>query len=276
MRPALSSLLAGPAALPAFWRQSLATMLQYRGEIALWAVWGVVYPAVAMAMWAAAVRGAPGGREIGGFGPAEFAAYFWLTMVVGHTTTAWDVYEFGYMVQSGALSPKLLRPVLPVWQSVADNLAFKVLTLAVLVPLWAVVVLVSRPSFSTDWRHVAMGVPAVLLAAAINYIWCYNIAMLAFWVTRLEAIGQAWFGAGLFFGGRLAPLEIMPPVIGKIAAALPFKWVTWFPCETIMGKIKPATVAMGLLNQIGWIALGLALFAILWRRGIRRYSAVGA
>lgn len=69
MRAMLGSLLAGPAALPAFWRQSLATMLQYRGEIALWAVWGVVYPAVAMAMWAAAVRGAPGGQEIGGFMP---------------------------------------------------------------------------------------------------------------------------------------------------------------------------------------------------------------
>lgn len=264
------------SAIPAFLRESLATMVQYRGEIVLWAVWGVVYPSVSMAMWSVAVKGSPGGQQIGRYTAGDFAAYFWLTMVVGHIATAWDVYEFGYLVQSGKLSPKLLRPVLPVWQSVSDNLAYKLVSLAVLVPIWSLIVVVVKPHFEADWRHLLVGVPIVFLAAIINYIWCYNVAMLAFWFTRMEAIGQGWFGLGLFFGGRLAPLAIMPGPLRSVASALPFKFVIWFPCEVLMGHQGWGAIWGNILNQVMWIVIGLIVFRLMWRAGVKRYSAVGA
>ena len=271
-----SSLRSVLSALPAFLRESLATMFQYRGEIVLWAVWGVVYPAVSMAMWSVAVKGTADGQQIRGYTPQDFAAYFWLTMVVGHIATAWDVYELGYFVQSGKLSPRLLRPILPVWQSVADNIAYKVVSLGVLVPIWVIVLLVTHPHFGATWQHVLVSVPAIILAAVINYIWCYNLAMLAFWFTRMEAIGQAWFGLGLFFGGRLAPLSIMPRPLQNIASALPFKFVIWFPCEILMGRQKWRTIEGNLANQVVWVLAGLIVFRIVWRAGVKRYSAVGA
>jgi ABC-2 type transport system permease protein len=264
------------SALPAFVRESLATMFQYRGEIILWAIWGVVYPSVSMAMWSVAVKGTPGGTQIGGYDARDFAGYFWLTMVIGHMCTAWDVYELGYFIQSGKLSPRLLRPVLPVWNSVADNVAYKVVSLGVLVPIWLLIVVVTRPHFGADAHQALLAIPAILLAAVINYVWCYNLGMVAFWVTRMDAIGQAWFGAGLFFGGRLAPLSIMPLPLRKIASALPFKWVIWFPSEILMGRLSPRTIWHGMENQFAWAVFGLIVFRLVWRAGVRRYSAVGA
>lgn len=263
-------------AMPAFLRESLATMFQYRGEIVLWAIWGVVYPAVSMAMWSAAVAGTTGGEDIGGYTPRDFAAYFWLTMVIGHVCTAWDVYEFGYLVQSGKLSPKLLRPVLPVWAALADNIAYKLVSLGVLVPIWILIVLVTQPTFGADRYEALVAVPVILLAAMINFIWCYNLAMLAFWLTRMEAIGQAWFGASLFLGGRLAPLEIMPEPLQKIASALPFKFVIWFPSELLLGNLSRRSIPNHMFNQVVWVLVGLIVFRVMWRVGIRRYSAVGA
>ncbi len=263
------------SAMPAYLRQSLAEMFQYRGEIVLWAVWGVVYPLIAMAMWSAAVDGSPDGQTIRGFRPHDFAAYFWLTMVIGHLGTSWDVYEMGYLVQSGAMSPRLLRPILPVWQSVADNLAYKLLTLVILVPIWLVMIWYTQPVFETTTRDLLLGVPVVLMASIINYLWGYNLALLSFRLTRMDAIGQCWFGAGLFFGGRLAPLPIMPEAVQWIANGLPFKWVIWFPCEAVMGRLSAETVYRGMGHQMLWLALGLVAFGWLWRRGVRHYTAVG-
>jgi ABC-2 type transport system permease protein len=262
--------------MPAYLRLSLAVMFQYRGEIFLWAIWGVVYPAVAMAMWSAAVAGSPNGRTIGHFGPHEFAAYFLLTMIIGHVCTAWDVYEMGHLVRTGALSSCLLRPVLPIWQSVADNLAYKGLTLTILVPIWLAVAWTTRPALAADRTHLLYGLAATALAMILNYLSCYNLAMLAFWVTRMDGVGEAWFGASLFFGGRLAPLTIMPGPIQKIASALPFKWVIWFPSEALIGHLSVSSLRGGLINQLAWIAVGLLGFRVLWRAGIKRYSAVGA
>lgn len=264
------------SAMPAFLRTSLALMFQYRGEIILWAVWGVVYPAIAIAMWSAAVAGRADGGAIAGFGPREFAAYFLLTMVVGHVCTAWDLYEMGYLVQSGRMSARLLRPLLPIWQAIADNLAYKILTLALLIPIWVIVALVTRPAFTGDWFSTLAGVVALLIGASINFIWGYTIALGAFWLTRMDTVGECWHGMSMFLGGRIAPLTVLPMPLQWLAAFLPFKWMIWFPSAVLMGGMPRAEILEGLLLQIAWLAGGITLFRLTWRRAVKRYTAVGA
>ncbi len=263
-------------ALAAYTQASLATMFQYRGEMVLWALWGVVYPAVAMAMWRAAIGGTSAGQDIGGFDARDFAAYFLLTMIVGHASSAWDVFEMGYLVRSGKMSPRLLRPVLPLWESLADNFAYKALTLTILVPIWAGVALATRPSFATTGIDLLMGLPAMLLGAAVHYIWNYNLGLLAFWVTRMDALSELWWGVNLFLGGRLAPLSLLPGPLQWLAALLPFKWIIWFPAAALMGRLPPDEMALGLCFQVGWLVAGIVVFRFLWRAGVKRYSAVGA
>lgn len=263
-------------ALPAFMRVSMATMFQYRGEMVLWAVWGVVYPAVAMAMWRAAIAGSADGTEIRGFTAADFAAYFLLTMVVGHAATAWDVFEMGYLVRSGGMSPKLLRPILPVWESISDNISYKTITLAILIPLWLLTALIAKPHFSADLTQALLGVAALLLGAAMHYIWNYNLGLVAFWVTRMDALSETWWGLNLFLGGRLAPLQHLPMPLQWAAAVLPFKWIIWFPTAALMGILDVRQIAWGLFYQACWMAGGIVCFRFLWRAAVKRYSAVGA
>lgn len=254
---------------------ALAVMFQYRGEMVLWAVWGVVYPAVAMAMWRAAIAGA-GGHDIRGFAAGDFAAYFLLTMVVGHVSAAWDVFEMGYLVRTGKMSPKLLRPVLPLWEQLADNVAYKILTLAILVPIWLGVALATHPHFTATRTEAAMGLAAMVLGAAVHYVWNYNLGLLAFWVTRMDALSEFWWGMNLFFGGRLAPLTHLPLPLQWFAAALPFKWIIWFPAAALMGTLGPGEIARGWLMQLFWLAAGVVVFRVMWRAGVREYAAVGA
>lgn len=262
------------SAMPAFMRTSVATMLQYRGEIVLWAAWGVVNPAVAMAMWMAATRGSDG--AIQGLDPRDFAAYFLMTMIVGHVSAAWDIFEMGQLVRTGEMSPRLLRPLLPVWQSLSDNIAYKVVTLVVLIPIWILVALLAQPRLHATGAHLALGLIALLLAAALHYLWNYTLALGAFWVTRMDAIAELWWGLNLFLGGRIAPLPIMPMPLQWLAAVLPFKWIVWFPAAALTGQITPREVAVGIAWQIGWLVLGLGTFRLAWTYGVRRYSAVGS
>lgn len=263
-------------AIPAFLKVSLAVMFQYRGEIILWAIWGVIYPAVAIAMWSAALAGSESGAEIGGYEARDFAAYFLLTMVVGHVTTAWDVYEMGWLVRSGRLSPKLLRPLLPVWESLSDNVAYKVLTLAILIPIWFGVAWLTNPRFETTWPVLIPGLVSVFLAAALSFVWGYVVATASFWVTRMDAISEMWFAMSLFFGGRIGPVAVLPWPLGWIASALPFQWIIGFPSEALIGRLSVADICRGLVWQAGWLLLGLVAFRWIWKRGLLRYSAVGA
>ncbi len=268
MRHALS-------AMPAYLRMSLASMVQYRGEMVLWALWGVAYPLVAMAAWRAAVAGSESGESIQGMTAADFSAYFLLSMIVGHICTAWDIHEMGYQVRSGAMSKRLLRPILPIWQNVSDNISYKTITLVLLVPLWILVGWIAQPNFETTGAHLAFGVMATLLAAAIHFIWGYALSLCAFWWTRMDAIGEAWWGMNLFLGGRLFPLEVMPGPLRLAADLAPFKWIIWFPARVLAGEMDTGEMASGIVYQSLWLIGGLLVFRLAWPFAVKRYTAVG-
>jgi len=261
-------------AFGAFLRVGIGTMIQYRGEILLWAIWGLVNPAVLYALWSAAAQTHENG-EVAGYGRGEFAAYFFMMMIVGHMTTAWDTYEMGYLIRSGTMSPKLLRPVLPIWEALASNLAYKLVTLVFVVPMWILFALIVRPAFHGAPWQVALGVVSVLLAGAMNFVIGYCVALIAFWSPKLDATGEVFFGVGMFFGGRFSPLAALPPLLGSIASLLPFRWMFAFPADLTIGRINhPYEAFAGLAMQTAWLVIGIVAFRLIWRSAVKRYTAV--
>ena len=114
-------------------KMSIASMLQYRFAILIWAVWGFVGPMISLAVWTAAT--AAKGSSItsasgSSFSRADFAAYFLIFMIFGHLSMSWDAFEFAFRVRDGNLSPRLLKPLHPIHTDVAYNIAFKLTTSA--------------------------------------------------------------------------------------------------------------------------------------------------
>ncbi|MFO0973416.1 MAG: ABC-2 family transporter protein [Phycisphaerae bacterium] len=264
------------SAMPVMMRFSIQGMLQYRAEIALWALWSIVSPAVLMAVWHAAAASSITPGHVGRLSSGQMQAYFFMTMIVGHLVTAWDLYEMGWLVRSGRLSPLLLRPILPIWHAITDNVAYKVVTLAVVGPIWMIFAAVVRPQFDARWSDLLAGAAALFLAALLNFIWGYAFASLAFFVTKMDAISEFYFGASLFFGGRLAPIELLPAPLRVFAELLPFRFIFGFPSQVLAGQTPHGQIATGLAAQCVWLVVGIFAFRFAWRRGLRRYSAVGA
>jgi ABC-2 type transport system permease protein len=257
----------------AFLRASLQVLFAYRAAMLLWAVWGIVTPLVTLAVWSTAAAPKP----IAGFTQGQFATYFILAMVINHFTVAWDMEVFGWQIRQGTLSADLLRPVLPVWRAVSDNVAFKLLTGTVVMPAWIVLGLTVRADWSgVTPTSVALAVPAVLMASALNFLWGYCVAMIAFWTQKNNAINQLYWSLAWFLGGRIAPLAVLPPAFRAVAAWLPFQTMYAFPIEVVMGREAPGTILHNFALQVTWILVGLAAWRLAWRAGLRQYSAVGA
>ena len=102
------------------------------------------------------------------------------------------------------------------------------------------------------------------------------MAQTAFWTTRTEAVNQMYFMLLLFLSGQIAPLELFPAPIRVLAAALPFRWMISFPVELLMGRLTPSAALAGLSIQAAWFGAVLLLLRVVWRAGIKIYSAAGA
>ena len=259
-------------------KMAIAQMLQYRFGILIWAVWGFVGPLISLAVWSAA-SAARGGTISGGgesFSQRDFAAYFLVFMIVGHLTMSWDAFEFAFRVRDGNLSPRLLKPLNPIHTDFAFNIAFKLTTTAMILPAWILLFVMLRPSPPHSLPQFLLGIPAVLLAAVLRYVWQYSLALCAFWTTRVEAINEFYFALDSFLAGRIAPLALLPAWMTAAAYFSPFRSMAAFPVELLLGRLTTGQILSGFLFQILWIGVGLVVFRRMWAAGVRQYSAVGA
>jgi ABC-2 type transport system permease protein len=256
-----------------FTRVAIAVELQYRASSVIWLLGIVVEPVIYLAVWSAAAE-AQGG-SIGGYTPADFAAYYLVLTLVNQLTADWHMWEFQYRVQQGQFAFLLLRPVHPIHGDLAENFAHKLVMQAVLLPALLGLALVFRPHAQLEFWSLLAFVPALALAFALRFVLEWAIALACFWTTRINAVNQTYFIVLFFLSGRVAPLAILPMAFQNVAAALPFRWMVAFPVETALGRLTPDEVAVGLTMQLGWIVLAWLVLEELWPRALQRFSAVG-
>lgn len=254
-------------------KTSLAAMLQYRASMAIWLIGHILEPLLYLVVWSVVARAR--GGSVGDFSLHEFAAYFILLMLVNHITYTWIMYEYEYRVRHGSLSFNLLRPVHPIHADIADNVSSKIMTLPAILISALILALAFKPAFHFTVWAVLASLPALALALLLRFFleWC--LALVAFWVTRVSAINQIYFVAMLFLSGQIAPLALLPRWTQTVAAILPFRWMISFPLELLMGRLHPVAALEGIAVQLAWVLAILLAMRIIWRAGVRKYSAVG-
>ena len=251
-----------------------AHMTVYRAELVIWMLSGLV-PLFMLAVWIAKADAA--GGAIGGFDRQEFAAYFLAAWMSQQWTVAWVAWEFSFQVRTGSLSPKLLRPLDPVWEHFMAHITehfvrFPFVLALILAGLLVVPGTVLAPGIGAILAYAV----CVNLAFGIRFLIAYCIGLLAFWFEEASAFDEFYWLLALFLAGGFAPLEFYPAAVRAVVELTPFPYIIYYPSRVLTGALSAPEVTRVLLVQLAWIAVFLALRAWLWRRGLRRYGAVGA
>jgi ABC-2 type transport system permease protein len=63
--------------------------------------------------------------------------------------------------------------------------------------------------------------------------------------------------------------------VQRLSFFLPYRWTFLFPIETMIGRLSWTEIGVGLLAQLGWVAVLALGIKLVWGRAIRRYTAVG-
>lgn len=255
-------------------KTTFASMLQYLASLFIWMISAVLEPLIYLIVWST-VSLARGG-SVGDYTAPQFAAYFIVFMLVNQITYTWIMYEYEYRIREGMLSPALLRPVHPIHADIAENISSKAISMPVLTVIAVGLALIFKPEITLNLWSILVFIPAIILAFLVRFLVEWTLAQSAFWTTRVSAFNQVYFVLVLFLSGQIAPLSLFPQPIQILADVLPFRWMIGFPVELILGRLTPLQAIIGLAAQAIWLLISLGLVRVIWRAGIRMYSAVGA
>jgi ABC-2 type transport system permease protein len=257
------------------WQVNWAEQWQYRANLLMYLLYWLVSPVIYLVVWTT-VANSQG--SVKGLTANDFLTYYLVLLIVDHLTSDTTLYLLAYKIQDGTLSSELLKPVHPIFTgTLVNNIAFKALTFIVLVPIWFILVLLFRPDFgSVTWLNLLLAIPACILGFATSFLMGATITCLAFWTTRVYSLSEFFFALGILFSGQFVPLELMPPAIQQAAQLLPFQLARYFPIQLILGKLPPEVIARNFGLGLVWLAITYGLFRLVWQKGVKRFSAVGA
>jgi ABC-2 type transport system permease protein len=256
------------------WHVNWAEQWQYRANLLMYLLYWLVSPIVYLSVWTTVAR-AQG--TVSGMSANDFTTYYLTLLVVDNLTSQITIHLLAYKIQDGTLSGELLKPVHPILTStLVNNLAFKALMLMVLAPVWAVLYLLFRPQFGALSPQLLLAIPAVALGFAVNFLLGAVITCVAFWTTRVYALNEFYYALSLLLGGLFVPLDLLPPLVQRVAQFLPFQLSIYFPIQLVLGKLSAGEAARGFAAGLVWLAIALVLFLLVWRAGVKRFSAVGA
>jgi ABC-2 type transport system permease protein len=257
------------------WQINWAEQWQYRANLLMYLLYGLVSPVVFLSVWRAVAsnQGAVSGLTVN-----DFTTYYLTLLVVSQLTNDITIHILAYKIQDGTLSGELLKPVHPILtNTLVSNLAFKVLNFIGLLPVWIGLALLFRPDFSSVTpANLLLAVPAVLFGFAINFLMGALVTCVGFWTTRVYALSEFVWGFHMLLGGIFVPLDLLPGLAQRIAQALPFQLFLYFPIQLILGRLSPAEIGLNFGLQAVWLALLALGFRLVWREGVKRFSAVGA
>jgi ABC-2 type transport system permease protein len=257
------------------WAVNWAEQWQYRANLLMYLLYWLVSPIIYLVVWTT-VANSQG--DVQGLTANDFVTYYLVLLVVDQLTSDITLHVLASKIQDGTLSGELLKPIHPILtNTLMNNLAFKALIFIVFLPVWLVLVLLFQPDFSAvTWQNVLLALPACGIGFGINFLLGATLTSLAFWTTRVYSLHEFYYALAVLFSGQFVPLVLMPPVIQQIAQFLPFQLMIYFPVQLVLGLLSPDAILRNFALGLMWLTIAYGLFNLVWRRGVRRFSAVGA
>jgi ABC-2 type transport system permease protein len=248
----------------------------YRWNFFLRALFGLFPLIGTIFIWGAIFEAKGGG--INNFDYASMVFYFLLVLALDTLITpADDEWQVAADIREGQMNAFLVKPMnyllyrLSLFAS--NRLLYTVVTLPVLVvTFFAFRTYIAWPSSWVTW---AWAIVSVILAAMLQFLISYSVALLAFWMLEISTVVFIIYSFEYFLSGHMFPISFMPEGIQGILRLLPFPYELYFPISIFMEQVRGRELWNGMLIQTFWVLLIYLGASALWRGGLRKYQAVG-
>lgn len=254
----------------------LQDTIEDRARSVVWFLVSLLNPLLLLIFWYGALGTA--GGEIGGWRLPSITAYYFLLIIASSLLVVHieEVVAY-YDIYQGWLANYLLRPVGYLWYKLLQELPYRLLQAS-----FGVVAFVFFRIIFGDIAPLDLGVDNIvrsllisLFAFCISFLLKMALGLSALWTTDFTGLAQLTEVIFLLLGGFVVPLTLFPTWLEKIAYALPFSYIVYFPVVSFQGKLAAPDALWVLGIQLVWIAVLFGLYSFLWKRGVRKFTGVG-
>lgn len=201
--------------------------------------------------------------------------YYLLLPLISLFTSAWGGVFLAEKIRSGKLNMFLVKPITPFIFDFANNIAEKGVKIVFLIPMVIIGIMLFPANFSLPIPTFIIVLTALLMSSMANFLIETIIGLSGFWSEEVTSFDNFVDIAKFTLGGRVIPLFLFPAGIRVLANILPFRYLAVFPLEIMTGAVNNKEIVIGLTIQSLWLVVFIIFAKVLWKKGLRKYSATG-
>ena len=246
-----------------------SNMLEYRVEIALWAISGII-PFFMLNIWTNNNL-----NESINFSDTMLSRYFLSAFFVRQFSVVWVVFTFEEDALLGKVSPYLIQPLNPFFRYFAQHIAEQITRLPFALIIASLFFIFNPDSiWLPNIGILLLASLSTFLSFLIQFLIQSIIACLCFWTEKASSIERLLFIPTLFLSGLLAPVISFPIYVKSWIYFTPFPYLIDFPANLLSGN--DINISFGLIMQVFWILVLFPLFKKIWSKGTKKYTAMGS
>lgn len=181
-------------------------------------------------------------------------------------------------INEGKLSHLLLKPMNPNIYWFVRDICRKYFTFLIGIFGFIVVVFLFKNYIllPAHFLSFVLFLLSLIVAMLIHFVLFYVFSIVAFWFDRTW--GMRFFIRVLMelASGALIPITFFPSAVAHIFNFLPFKFFAFVPMEIYLGKITTIQTLFELLQGIIWLVVLSTIAFLIWKKGIKHYTALGS
>ena len=254
----------------------LQSNLVYRWNFGIRAAFSLFHLVVVFLLWSAAFAHK---TTIGGFDLPQTMTYFITLLVLQFFISAFsEDYQISEEIRNGLINQFLLKPINYFLYRFSIFIAARIISgsLALVPLLLALPFLKDYLVFPDELWRIAYALPALAMSAVIQFTIAYCFGLLTFWFLEIQSFIILSMALETLLAGQVFPLDLLPRRLFEISQYLPYYYQMYFPASIITGRATDqAEILRNLGIQAFWMLALLGVAQLLWRRGLRRHTAVG-
>ena len=114
-----------------------------------------------------------------------------------------------------------------------------------------------------------------ILSMILTFYYSYFFGLLSFKITNMWGLSQIMQAITRLISGALIPLSFFPEVVGKIFNILPFSSMISTPTLIYLGKLNGLELIKGILIQVIWVLIFIAISKWIWNKLIKQLTILG-
>jgi ABC-2 type transport system permease protein len=252
--------------------------MAYRGDFFLSTLLRFLPLATTLLLWHAVYSVTDSDHPPAGFALQEMVAYLLLVQISRlFSSMPGLAHGIARDIRDGSLKKYLLQPINMLAYLLSYRMAHKAAYIVMSALPYALLFFLCRDYFTT-WQPVEIYVAyavALVLGFIIGFFFEATIGMIGFWFLEVGSFLYVINTLSFFVSGHMFPLDLLPEPWSHVLKWLPFQYLAYYPAMIFLGKVRGEELVYGLLIEAAWAVAFVVLANVLYRLGLRRYSAYG-